>query len=160
MSSVIICFFFFRYVWLSSTACTARDTSQGCRWAVYTFYINTSVWNFFWSLCLNVLGRCKDYIERCRMMLLLMRRFPDVIPKNGVFVWSIIFTSLSCLIIVLTSDQEIFSMSQVRWKLFQSKFSNKIIRLHFFLSLIVTQLVCTEVFFMQMMVARLMLLLH
>lgn len=51
-------------------------------------------------------------------------------------------------------------MSQVRWKLFQSKFSNKIIRLHFFLSFIVTQHVYTEVFFIQMMVVRLMLLLH
>ena len=33
-----------------------------------------------------LLGRCKDCIEKCRMMLLLMRRFPDVIPKNGVFI--------------------------------------------------------------------------
>jgi len=29
-------------------------------------------------------GRCKDCIEKCRMMLLLMRRFPDSVPKNGV----------------------------------------------------------------------------
>lgn len=36
------------------------------------------------EILLRAAGRCKDYIERCRMMLLLMRRFPDVIPKNGV----------------------------------------------------------------------------
>nr|XP_058956330.1 integrator complex subunit 10-like [Pocillopora verrucosa] len=36
------------------------------------------------EILLKAAGRCKDYIERCRMMLLLMRRFPDVIPKNGV----------------------------------------------------------------------------
>lgn len=29
-------------------------------------------------------GRCHDCIHKCRMMLLLMRRFPDVIPRNGV----------------------------------------------------------------------------
>ncbi|KAJ7326017.1 Integrator complex subunit 10 [Desmophyllum pertusum] len=36
------------------------------------------------EILLNAAGRCKDCIEKCRMMLLLMRRFPDVIPKNGV----------------------------------------------------------------------------
>ncbi|KAK3726896.1 hypothetical protein QZH41_016682 [Actinostola sp. cb2023] len=29
-------------------------------------------------------GRCKDCIEKCRMLLLLMRRFPDSVPKNGI----------------------------------------------------------------------------
>ncbi|XP_078380144.1 integrator complex subunit 10-like [Oculina patagonica] len=36
------------------------------------------------EILLKAAGRCKDCIEKCRMMLLLMRRFPDVIPKNGV----------------------------------------------------------------------------
>ncbi|KAM7450919.1 Integrator complex subunit 10 [Porites harrisoni] len=36
------------------------------------------------EILLQAAGRCKDCIEKCRMMLLLMRRFPDVIPRNGV----------------------------------------------------------------------------
>ncbi|XP_031566525.1 integrator complex subunit 10-like [Actinia tenebrosa] len=36
------------------------------------------------EILLQAAGRCKDCIEKCRMMLLLMRRFPDAIPKNGI----------------------------------------------------------------------------
>ncbi|XP_068732945.1 integrator complex subunit 10-like isoform X3 [Montipora capricornis] len=36
------------------------------------------------EILLKAAGRCRDCIEKCRMMLLLMRRFPDVIPRNGV----------------------------------------------------------------------------
>ncbi|XP_048588129.1 integrator complex subunit 10 isoform X2 [Nematostella vectensis] len=32
---------------------------------------------------LQASGRCKDCIEKCCVMLLLLRRFPDAIPKNG-----------------------------------------------------------------------------
>ncbi|XP_029186140.2 integrator complex subunit 10-like isoform X2 [Acropora millepora] len=36
------------------------------------------------GILLQAAGRCQDCIHKCRMMLLLMRRFPDVIPRNGV----------------------------------------------------------------------------
>ena len=158
---VLLCFFFFRYVWLSSTACTARDTSQGCRWAVYTFYINTSVWYFFLI----------PLLECFREMQRLHREMSNDVAVNEEISWcdskewGICVINYIYIIIMFNYSTNIrprnfLYMSQVRWKLFQSKFSNKIIRLHFFLSFIVTQLVCTEVFFIQMMVARLMLLLH
>lgn len=59
-------------------------------WTLYVCHVRWYV--HFWNISLPIdyaclLGRCKDCIEKCRMMLLLMRRFPDVIPKNGVFIY-------------------------------------------------------------------------